>query len=232
MGKLLFLLLSVLSLASVAWADSLYSVEPVQLKSSAPLSASLKNYLNPQGLLLVASPEGTRILVCEVWWSKSVAAFAKPHGPDDASYSKIEPGALVGVVHFFSEFDDATDHKLRAGYYTMRYVLLPRDKQHETVIAYPDFVALVPAALDVENRETLSLNTLLQLSRHASRAKHPAVMSLAPFNPGYQDPPMIVPEENGEAILQLQIKTRVGKIPDEMKIAIVLVPTPKHDIGS
>ena len=39
---------------------------------------------------------------------------------------------------------------------TMRYVLLPRDKQHETVIAYPDFVALVPAVLDVENRETLS----------------------------------------------------------------------------
>ena len=231
MRKLLFWL-SLLLLGGPARADSLYSVEPVQLKSSAPLSASLKNHIDPQGLLLVASPEGTRILVCEVWWSKSVAAFAKPHGPEDASYSNIEPGGLVGVIHFFSEFDDATDHKLRAGFYTMRYVLLPRDRQHETVIAYPDFVALVPAALDSGNRETLPLNTLLEVSRHASRSKHPGVMSLAPFNPGYHDLPMIVPEENGEAILQVSIKTRVDKVPQEMKIAIVLVPTPKHDIGS
>lgn len=219
-------------MASSAWADSLYSVEPAQLKPSAPLSVSLKNFLDPQGLLLVASPEGTRIPVCEVWWSKGVAAFPKSRGPEDASYSNLEPGALLGVVHFFSEFDDATDHKIRAGYYTMRYVLLPRDRQHQTVIAYPDFVALVPASLDTGNHESLSLSTLLQLSRHAARGKHPAVVSLAPFNPGYQDLPMIVPEENGEAILQAQIKTRVGKTSGDMKIAIVLVPTPKHDIGS
>lgn len=231
--RLRCLFLSVLSLSTAGWGQAYYAVEPAPLKATAPFAESLRKYLDPQGLRLVAAPDGQKTTLCEVWWGKSVSAYAKPHGPEDASYSNLEPGALVGVVHYPAEFFDASGQKLRAGYYTMRYVLLPRDKAHQRVIAYPDFVALSPAALDHKNRETLPLNDLLLLSREASRKRHPAVISLVPFNPGYQDLPMIVPDESGEAVLQVKIKTRIGETPSEdLKMAIELVPTPKHDIGS
>jgi hypothetical protein len=227
------LLLSVLCLSTAGWGQAYYGVEPAPLKSTAPFAETLRNFLDPQGMQLVASPDGQKTTICEVWWAKSVSAFAKPHGPQDASYSTLEPGALVGVVHYPAEFLDASGQKLRAGYYTMRYVLLPRDKAHQRVIAYPDFVALSPAALDHKSRKTLPLSDLLLLSRQASRKRHPAVISLVPFNPGYEDLPMVVPDESGQAILQVKIRTRTGEAaPEDLKMAIELVPTPKHDIGS
>jgi hypothetical protein len=231
--RLRCLLLSVLCLSTAGWGQAFYGVEPAPLKATVPFAASLRNALDPQGLRLVAAPDGEKTAICEVWWAKSVSAYAKPRGPEDASYSMLEPGALVGVVHYAAEFLDASGQKLRPGYYTMRYVLLPRDKAHQRVIAYPDFVALSPAALDHKNHETLPLSELLLLSRQASRKRHPAVISLAPFNPGYQDLPMVVPDESGQAVLQVKIKTRAGeKSQADMNLAIVLVPTPKHDIGS
>lgn len=120
-----------------------------------------------------------------------------------------------------------------AGLATMRYVVMPQDRTHETVIAYADFVALSPASWDTKSHQTVPMPTLLQLSRRASRTRHPAIMSLIAVNPGYSDFPGIVTDETRQAVLQVKIKMRVGnQPPEELNLAIVLVPTPKSDMAS
>jgi hypothetical protein len=231
--RIKFLLLSFVCLASLAWGEEYYGVEPAPLKVSVPFSAALRNSLDPQGTRLIFLPEGEKTTICEIWWSKTIFAYSKALGPGDASYSNLEKGTLLGVIYFPAPTKDARDQKLRPGYYTMRYVQMPQDKAHRMVIAYPDFVALTPAAADTKSRETLPMSTLLLLSRRASRTKHPAVMSLVPINPGYSEFPGIVPDETGQAVMQVKIKIRTGnKPPEELKLAIVLVPTPKQDMAS
>jgi hypothetical protein len=231
--RIRFLLLSFVGLASLAWGQQPYTIEPAPLKPSAPLAEALRNSLDPQGTRLVSSFDGETTTVCELWWSKTVYAYSRAMGPEDASYSNLQKGTLLGVVYFPKQTDDAKDQKLRPGYYTMRYVQLPQDKAHEPVVAYPDFVALSPAASDVKSPETLPLATLLLLSQRASHTRHPAVMSLVPVNPGYREFPGIVPDETGQAILQVKLKSRTGnETPVEFKLAITLVPPHKGDTGS
>jgi hypothetical protein len=231
--RIKLLLLSFVCLASLAWGQRYYGVEPAPLKASVPFSAALKNSLDPQGMRLIGAPDDDKITLCELWWSKTVFTYSKALGPGDASYSNLEKGTLLGVIYFPAPTKDARGQKVRPGYYTMRYVEMPPDQAHKTVIAYPDFVALSPAASDAKSHETVPMSTLLLLSRRASRTKHPAVMALVPVNPGYSDFPGIVPDETGQAVLQVKIKTRTGNKPlEELKLAIVLVPTPKLDMGS
>jgi len=227
---LLFILLLV---ASPAWGQGYYGIEPAPLRASTPIPAPLRNSLDRQGTRLVAAPEDEKTTLCELWFSKTVSAVAKAVGPVDSSYGNLQKGTLLGVVYFPAPSTDARGQKLRAGYYTMRYVQMPQDESHKTVIAYPDFVALSPATIDVKVHQALPLSTLLQLSRRASRTRHPAVMSLAPINPGYSEFPGILPDETGQAVLQVKIKIKIGnKAPEEFKLGIVLVPTPKQDMGS
>lgn len=226
-------LLGFICLAGMAWGQGYYAIEPAPLKPSLPLPAALRNSLDPQGTRLIASPEDQKTTLCELWFSKTVSAYPKAAGPVDASYSNLQKGTLLGVIYFPSPSTDARGQKLRPGYYTMRYVQMPQNKAHETVIAYPDFVALSPAAIDVKSHETLPLSILLPLSRRASRTRHPAIMSLLPVNPGYSEFPGILPDETGQAALQVKIKIRIGnKPPEEFKLGIVLVPTPKQDMAS
>jgi hypothetical protein len=231
--RIKFLLLSFVCFAPLAWSQGYYGIEPAPLKSSVPFPAALRNSLDPQGTRLVAAPDAEKTTLCELWWSKTVSANAKAVGPVDSSYGNLQKGTLLGVIYFPSIATDARGQKLRPGYYTMRYAQMPQDAAHKTVIAYPDFVALSPAASDLKSHETLPLSALIQLSRRASKTRHPAVMSLAPVNPGYAELPGILPDETGQAVLQVKIKIRIGnQAPQEMKLGIVLVPTPKQDMAS
>jgi len=231
--RIKFLLLSLVCLANLAWGQGYYAVEPAPLKASVPFPAALRYSLDPLGTRLVASPDEQKTTLCEVWFSKSVAANSKSVGPVDSSYGNLKKGALVGVIYFPAPSLDARGQKLRPGYYTMRYVQMPQDQAHKTVIAYPDFVALSPAATDVKSHDTMPFSTLLQLSRRASHTHHPAIVGLAPVNPGYAEFPGLLPDETGQAVVQVKIKIRVGnKAPEEFKLAIVLVPTPKQDMAS
>lgn len=227
------LLLAIVCLANLAWGQGFYSIEPAPLKSSVPLSAALRNSLDPHGTRIFTTPEGDKVNFCEVWWSKVVSTYSKARGPDDASYSNLEVGALLGVVYYPREVVDAQNKKLLPGYYTMRYAELPRDKAHETVLMYPDFVVLSPVEADSKPHDTLPMDTLLQLSRLASHRHHPAIVSMVPINPGYRDFPGIIPQQTGEATLQVNLKARTGnQAPTDLHIAIVLVSLPKRDIGS
>lgn len=225
--------MSLVCLANLAWGQGYYAIEPAPLKASVPFPVALKNSLDSQGTRLVASPDEQKTTLCEVWFSKAVSANSKSDGPVDSSYGNLKKGVLLGVIYFPAPSLDAHGQKLRPGYYTMRYVQMPQDTAHKTVVAYPDFVALSPAATDVKSHDTLPLSTLLQLSRRASHTRHPAVMGLAPVNPGYSEFPGLLPDETGQAVLQIKIKIRSAKnTPEEFKLAIVLVPTPKQDMAS
>lgn len=231
--RIKFLPLCLICLATLACGQAYYGVEPAPLKASAPIPAALRNSLDPRGARLIAAPDSDKTMLCELWWSKTVAAYAKAVGPVDSSYGNLQKGVLLGVIYFPAPSLDARGQKLRPGYYTMRYVQMPQDQPHKTVIAYPDFVALSPVATDLKSHDTVPLNTLIELSRRASHTRHPAIMSLIPVNPGYSEFPGILPDETGQAAMQVRIKIKVGnKPPEEIKLGIVLVPTPKQDMAS
>ncbi|MCU1301410.1 MAG: hypothetical protein JWQ87_1694 [Candidatus Sulfotelmatobacter sp.] len=224
------LVVSFVCLASLTWAQGYYSIEPATLKPSAPISAELRKTLDTRGTRLVTSPDGEKNTLCELWFSKVVSAYPQATGPQEASYSNLKKGTLLGVIHFPAKTKDARGQELAPGYYTMRYVQMPQDNSHETVMEYPDFVALSPVAADTKSYETMPLDALLDLSRRASGKSHPAVIGLMPANPGYTDFPGLVP---GQAVLQVKIKTKVGtKAPEELKLAIILVPIKAQDTGS
>jgi hypothetical protein len=228
-----FLLLSFICLASLAWGQGSYAIEPTPLKPSAPFPAALRDSLDPQGTLVASYGHGQRVVVCELWWSKTIYMYPKAQGPSNANYSKLEKGTLLGVVYFHARTDDAKDQKIRAGYYTMRYVQMPQNKAHGGIDAYPDFLALSPVAIDGKSHETLPLDTLIQLSRRASRTRHPAVISMLPLNPAFDDFPAMVSDEPGNAILQIKLTSRAGgKTPEEIKLAMVIVPADKEGGGS
>lgn len=224
------LLFSLVCLAGVAWGQGYYSIERELLKAQAPIPAAIKKSLNADGTRLINSPDGKKAPLCELWLSKVVSAYPKAVGSADASYGELETGTLLGVIYFPKKARDARGQELPPGYYTMRYVQMPQDNAHETVTSYPDFVALSPVAADTKSHETLALEPLMELSRRASRTRHPAVIGLVPTDAGYSEFPGLVP---GQAILQVKIKVRKGnQAPEDLKLAIALIPPSPQDTGS
>jgi hypothetical protein len=228
------LLLSFVVLASVAWGQNPYTMEPAPLKASAPVSATVRSAIEPQGMRVVTFGHGMKITVCEVWWAKTVFTYAKAMGPANAIYGKLQRGTLLGVLYFPTPIDDGRDQKIRAGYYTMRYVQMPQTRAHENVSTYPDFVALSPAGSDAKSHQTIPMETLLVMSRRASQTTHAAIISLAPVNPSLEELPAVGVDDTNQCVLQVKIhaKQPAAKAGEEMKLAIVLIPAREENGGS
>ncbi len=97
--------------------------------------------------------------------------------PSDGIYDLAE-SALVGVLHFSRAASDYRGQALPAGFYTLRYELMPNDGNHLGVAPSRDFLLLVPAGSDPGPDKAPHFQELVSLSRLASGTKHPAPLSL------------------------------------------------------
>ncbi len=72
----------------------------------------------------------------------------------------------------------------------------------------------------------------MKLSDHASRTKHPAIISVVPVKQSYKDRPGIVFDDTGMCTLQVKLHTSTpgGNMEGEVQLAIVLV-TPQNEMG-
>lgn len=221
----------VLGVVNSAWARAQvpYSMEPVELKASAQLPKALADALDPQGSVVFTSENGERMNICEIFWAKSVAEQNVPAGSSKLIYGNLKPGSFVGMIHFMPGADqeyrkDYKEQKLKAGYYTMRYGVLPAGiGEHGPEPG--DFVVLTPSALDRDSTRVLPSSELVRLSRVASHSKEPAVMSLVEVTTARKTFPEVITDYAGTCIMQVKLhsKPRKGETAQDLALAIVVL---------
>lgn len=114
---------------------------------------------------------------------KTVPAQAKKDA-EGVAYPQLAESTLVGVAHFPQAAADFRGHRIPAGFYTLRYELMPNDGNHLGAAPNRDFLLLVPAASDADPSATFKFQDLVAMSASTTGTKHPSPLSLAPADSG------------------------------------------------
>jgi hypothetical protein len=166
----LLFLLTLLCLPS--WGQT-GKVESIPALDDPAIPASIRQSLAPTGYRITLDANTSAI---DLWFCKQAATLPKGT-PSDGVYDLVE-SALVGVLHFSRAASDYRGQAVPAGFYTLRYELMPNDGNHLGVAPSRDFLLLVPASSDPGPEKALHFQELVSLSRLASGTKHPAPLSL------------------------------------------------------
>lgn len=179
----------------------------------------------PEALRQVLAPKGYRILpdvngpVLEIWYRKEVPAQPK-NASSDAIYDRVAESTLLGVIHFSQPSQDYRAQTVPAGFYTLRYALMPNDGNHLGVAPGRDFLLLIPANADPGPEKVLKFQELVALSRQASGTKHPVPLSLVSAE-GHATSATSKDEE-GDIIFTTQVRSSSG---EEMPLALIVKGT-------
>jgi hypothetical protein len=143
--------------------------EAIPSGSVAPEIATL---LSPKGIKI---GKGTTAL-CELWFAKDwpIEADAKTGG--EVLYP-LTVGQVIGVIRFSKKASDFREQDVQAGMYVMRYAQQPVDGAHVGTSPTRDFLALSPAAKDLDPKP-LDYKALVAASKESTGTPHPAVFSL------------------------------------------------------
>jgi len=114
---------------------------------------------------------------CELWMRKSVPAQTKKD-LESVAYPQLAESTLVGVIHFSQAAADFRGHRIPAGFYTLRYGLMPNDGNHLGAAPNRDFLLVVPAASDGDPGATFKFQELVTMSARTTGTKHPSPLSL------------------------------------------------------
>jgi hypothetical protein len=133
--------------------------------------------------------------IVELWLRKSVPA--QP-GKDaaDVLYPQLAESTLVGVLRFPKVGSDYRGQTISAGFYTLRYELIPSDGNHLGAAPNRDFLLLIPAASDADPDAVFKFRDLMELSRKATGTRHPGPLSLVQPVPGATVPVLSNDEQN------------------------------------
>ena len=115
---------------------------------------------------------------CELWLRKSVPVQASKN--TELAYPQFAESTLLGVVHFPQAASDFRGQHVPAGFYTLRYALIPDDGNHLGVSPNRDFVLLIPAQSDSDPNAAFKFQELVTMSAKTVGAKHPSPLSLPP----------------------------------------------------
>ena len=161
-----------LVLAGMAFGQT-YKVENAGPPPAAQLPKPLQDALESQGTRVVNDPGGALL---EVWLAKTVPTNSSASPSSDFLYPSLSEGAFLGVLHFPSPGADFRGQVIKAGFYTLRYGLIPQDGNHMGVNPTRDVVIFCPAAVDTDPAKVLKFDDLVKLSRQASGTPHPGFL--------------------------------------------------------
>jgi hypothetical protein len=114
---------------------------------------------------------------CELWIRKSVPARTKKD-VEGVAYPQLAESTLVGVLHFPQAAADFRGHRIPAGFYTLRYEIMPSDGNHLVAAPNRDFLLAIPASSDTDPNATFKFEQLVTMSARTSGMKHPSPLSL------------------------------------------------------
>jgi predicted small lipoprotein YifL len=166
-------LVLVLSLLSAAQNGKVESTGPL---TDSAVPDKVRESLNDKGYRLTLDDPKP---ACELWLRKSIPAATKK-GSEAVAYPQLAESTLVGVVHFFQAAADFRGHQVPAGFYTLRYSLIPDDGNHLGVSPNPDFLLLIPAQSDADPSAAFKFQELVTMSARTGGTKHPSPLSLPP----------------------------------------------------
>jgi len=177
----------------------------------------------PRAVLETLEAKGYRLTLdepapaCELWIRKSVPAQPKKD-IEGLAYPQLAESTLVGVIRFSQPAADFRGQRIRAGFYTLRYELIPNDGNHLGVAPNRDFLLLVPAASDADPKAQFKFEELVALSREATGTKHPGPLSLAQAD-GMVTAAAVSKDEQDHWIFSVPVKLESG---DEIPMALVV----------
>lgn len=179
----------------------------------------------PEGVRLVLEAKGYRVLLdgtsvaAELWLRKDMPAQPKKETAD-VIYDRIAESAMVGVVHLPPDSMDYRGQPVPAGYYTLRYELIPNDGNHLGVAPSRDFLLMIPASADPDPGKVFKFQEVIALSRQSTRTKHPAPLSM--LQPEGGTAPAVTKDDQDHYIFSAGIKLASG---EDMPFALVVKGT-------
>ena len=180
----------------------------------------------PEAVRQALTPKGQRLVLddasvaCEIWLRQNIPAQPKKD-VEGALYTELTESTLVGVLHFPQASTDYRGQAIPAGFYTLRYELLPNDGNHLGAAPNRDFLLLIPAASDPDPKASFGFQELVSLSRKATRTKHPGPLNLIqPESKGTE--PAIAKDDQDHWIYSAGLNLASGK---EIPFALVVKGT-------
>lgn len=162
-----------LSLLCTAQNGKLESIGPL---TDGAVTKPVRQVLDAKGYRLTLDDPKP---ACELWLRQSVSAQPKKDA-EGVAYPQLAESTLVGAVHFPQAAADFRGHQIPAGFYTLRYELMPDDGNHLGAAPNRDFVLLVPAQSDSDPAASFKFQELVTMSAKTGGTKHPSPLSLAP----------------------------------------------------
>jgi hypothetical protein len=215
----------------MAWGVS-YATEPSPAQAFQAIPQKLSKTLDPQGVRLFRTLKTKKTEICDVWWSKQVAAQPAGKPAPDVTYGVLPPGTFIGVVSYLVPREDFQHHILRPGLYSMRYANLKQNPADETVSPFRDFVILSPVWAEKDPSTPVPLGELEKRGRMISHKDEPAMLSLMPVNPAYKHFPASVSDDRGFCMVQIMLRQQTGKQAKDLPVAIVVIRPPYENEGS
>ena len=124
---------------------------------------------------------------CELWIRKNIPAQTKKE-VEGVAYPQLAESTLIAVIHFPQGAADFRGHNIPAGFYTLRYAIMPNDGNHLGAAPNRDFLLAIPAASDTDPAATFKSQDLVTMSARTTGTKHPSPLSLAEADSGPSTP--------------------------------------------
>ena len=210
LAAIAFLLMA--SWPSAAQSGRLESIGPL---TDNAVSQQVRDSLEPRGYRLTL--DGPKSF-CELWLRKSVPAQANDN--PELAYPQFAESTLLGVLHFPEAAEDFRGHPIPAGFYTLRYELIPDDGNHLGVAPNRDFVLVIPAPSDPDPNATFKFQELVTMSAKTAGTKHPSPLSLAPVDK--PSPGAVAKDDQDHWIFSALLQLASGK---ELPFALIVKGT-------
>lgn len=190
-------LIALLSCAAFAAAPKVERIGPLP---RGTVSDGLRQSVADKGYR-VALEDGW---MAEFWFARELKTDKKD--VPGALYPELSNGEFAGVVRFPQGMSDFRGQALPAGFYTLRYQLLPQDGNHMGVAPNPDFLLASPVADDSRPEQAYVLRKLVALSAKSTGTGHPAVIALESAG----QPGTVTKEENGNVVFSVEVPGPAG----------------------
>jgi hypothetical protein len=206
--RVLGLVLAIQFCAAVsAFGQGGYKAEAIGA-APADVPAAVQSTLEAQGVR-VTGDQGAPL--CEVWLRKPLPTSASPNTASDVLYGALPAGAFLGVLHFPKDAADFRSQTIKAGFYTLRYALIPQDGNHMGVNPSRDAIVLSPVSADKDPDKVLSFEDEMKLSQQASGTPHPGFLVGAPvIGTSF---PSVAKDDAGHWNVQLKGQSKSGDLP-------------------
>lgn len=180
----------------------------------------------PQAVRQALETKGYRLTLdaptpfCELYIRKSIPAQTKKE-VEGVAYPQLAEATMMGVIHFPQAAADFRGHRIPAGFYTLRYEVMPDDGNHLGAAPNRDFLLAIPAAADTDPSATFKFQDLVAMSAQTSGIKHPSPLSLVETS-SPSSTPTVSKNDQGYWIFSSTMKLNSG---EDLPFALVVEGT-------